>query len=121
MVITPPAAAPVVTVAVVEPVLVVTVVVALAPLEPEAAARASAGVSAEHTRGGVMALTLTEGIAHGNDLGLVDIGRARLVGAVMYAIPEVHVGAEAGDVVVRAPQARGLGQHVVNACFLWKC
>lgn len=36
----------------------------------------------------------------------------------MHTVTEVHAGAEALDVVVGATQTRGLGQHVVDACFL---
>ena len=63
--------------------------------------------------------TLAEGIAYCNDLALVDTGGTRLERAVMHTVAEVHVCAQAGDVVVGASQARGLGQHVLDACFLW--
>ncbi len=36
----------------------------------------------------------------------------------MDTIAKIHVRAETIDVVVFASQARGLGQHVLNACFL---
>ena len=36
----------------------------------------------------------------------------------MNTVTEVHTGAEAGYVVVRAAQTWGFSQHIVDACFL---
>lgn len=84
MITAPPAPpAPVVTVAVAtvsvaEPDFTVTVAVALAPLAPEAAARATDGcLSVRFIEGRTWrTLTLTEGVADINDLGFVDVARA---------------------------------------------
>ena len=107
------------------------VVVALAPLEPEAAARASVErrrtwsvtvkVGDHHHRGrgrAIGQLTLAEGVADGDDLALIDAGGTGLVGAVVHAVAEVHVGAETGDVVGLAAEGLRLAQHVVDAGFL---
>lgn len=111
--------APVVTVSVAEPVLTVTVAVALAPLDPEAAARATTACQLRYVgRKSMEALTLTEGVTNIDDFGLVDVCRAGLIGAIVHTVTEVHVGAEAVNIVVRAAQSWGLGQHIVDTCFL---
>lgn len=61
---------------------------------------------------------MTEGIADFDDLGCIDVLRARFIGAIAHSISEIHVGAQAGDVLVAAAETGSFGQQIVDACFL---
>lgn len=117
----PPAAAPEEAFAEADALEAALLAAVMAPLDPAAPLRA-ARMDGQHdwsvSGGSWRSRTGTEGGADGDDGRLVDAGRARLVSAVMHAATEVGVGAQAGDVVRGAAQARGLHQHVVDACFL---
>lgn len=49
---------------------------------------------------------------------LIGVARAGFVGAVADTVAEVHVCAEASDVVGWATQARSQPEHAVDAVFL---
>lgn len=61
---------------------------------------------------------MAERVADRDDGRGVSAFGARLSGAIADAVAEVHVGAQAGNVVGRAAQAWGEIQHVIDAVFL---